>query len=216
LGPESLAILATALRFVEPTGILIVSGNCIFDTELAGLVAGLDVGLLPYMALAEYGAQDVLLAMERGRAKLIGRGVAPGIAAGKSIGIRYVPRGYLPSLRGVIVELLAAGAAGAHYCEALRTLIERGLEFRAVDASGMLHDEVKQARDIPRATSVALELQRRGGFVKRLAAGVQQPGAAPSPGPPEKQSNSNLDPSPGQRGESENTVPALLLARTAR
>ena len=163
---DSISAVASALRFAEPTGLLIVNGNCIFGTDLAGRVVSLDGGILPYLVEERYTRGNDLVSLAIEQIKQIGVGIAPEIASGRVLGLRYFPRGYLPILRGVLVELIAAGAGEASFCEAVRVMIERGYPFQGVKANGALFAEVKEAVDLPFATSVALELQRRGGLGK--------------------------------------------------
>jgi hypothetical protein len=163
---DSISAVASPLRFVEPTGLLIVDGNCIFGTDLAGRVVGMEAGILPYLAEEEYKRGDDLVSLTGEQIKQIGLSVVPEIASGRALGLRYFPRGYLPVLRGVLVELIAAGAGEAPFGQAVRVMIERGYPFQGVRANGALFAEVNEACDLPFATSVALELQRRGGLEK--------------------------------------------------
>lgn len=163
---DSISAVASPLRFVEPTGLLIVNGNCIFDADLAGRVVGMEAGILPYLAEDEYKRGDDLVSLAGARIKQIGLGVVPEIASGRALGLRYFPRGYLPILRGVLVELIASGAGEASFGQAVRVMIERGYPFQGVRADGALFAEVNEVGDLPFATSVALELQRRGGLGK--------------------------------------------------
>lgn len=158
---DSLSSLAAAMRLTEYTGLLIVTGNCIFGTDLAGRTANAETGILPYLVRERYSQDDTLINLENERIRAIGSGVAAPLAGGRAISLSYVPRGYLGALRGIIVELTAAGAAKAPYYEALRVLIERGYAFNGFDAEGSLYAEIKEPRDLPFAIKIALELQRR-------------------------------------------------------
>ncbi len=166
---DSIAAVASALRFAEPTGLLLVNGNCIFGTDLAGRVAGTDVGILPYVVEESRARREGLLSMASERIESIGMGIAPEAAAGRALGLRFLPRCYLPALRGVLVELTAAGASEAPFSEAMRVMIERGYRFCGINAAGALFAEIEAAGDLPFAAGVALELQRRDGLGKYAA-----------------------------------------------
>ena len=171
LANDSLGAVARALRFVKQTGLLLIEGTCIFDPVLPEAMIDPEVGALPYVREKARRPPGFALSLEEGRVAVFGRDLVPTAIAGWSIGLCYVPRTYLPLLRGTIVELMAAGAADAPYGEAFRVMIERGVIYHSVDASEYAYAEIKEETDLPRAISVALELQRSGRKGKTGAGG---------------------------------------------
>ena len=160
-GAASLAALTQSLTMVEPTGLLFINGDCIFEPGLVDMVVAPGSAVIPYVAGIRSGSREPLLALAKERVLRVGRGVAD--AAGTALGIRYVPRTYLPALRGAVVELLAAGAESAPYDEVFGVLIEHGFPFIGVEVGMALYAEIPGPGYTAAAINTALELQRRGG-----------------------------------------------------